>query len=796
MCLPLFSIMSEGGSLSSIVRDYFRYVAKDDSKPPQERVLSIMGAAVKFTGHASKTGDEETLNYLLSEGYIRDFVLPLQKPDVVKVELTSDSEATSAPAECLEGAVATTPEFFAKYNIDPDKLCRITDALELLFPGGRNGELGKKLFKNAYCSFTNSIDGKLQDLLTEVKNGKKTFRFVRGRNIPLLWQRLLSRDVSWKKQLPEQLISDVMSYGAKYLVSGKETTQEVVMDESMFLLKYGIVGEMQYSLNKALELLFPDGQSFSSLYQKILVDKRTANLDKSMSDFIFDETKGKKNLHMIIGKNFPAFLRKVIEHYGKQYLPWKDDPPKGFTSIAELLQLSSDKDASLGVVVKKEALPSEVSSLPLLKQLDDLMYCDEELSDLLKSARSSNRVDDVQGAISWSSTALSYLEHLKGRSDEVKRLLRLANTRSVLALYYKDFNNDRALENVNESIKLLNSLDNDVLNNPAVRYLLAKQYFTRGNINYRLNLNQSKDVGEATRILWLLFQEKKLVCASEFELLHYCLRNVSLNEDANWHIRFEMAGKRKEVYSYMIDKQIRSEVFDPAQELIMIDTFLSGRNMMLYRNLDELVLDDPKVENFIIQGMAAKRNSDKQGYLDNFKGAIEYLLGIEGEVDEVKRQLKIGLIYEELGMFCKEDGVLQEAIKFKELAVRSLEFVVSRIPDSLELQKEIANDCLSIANMKYKLKQDDTSELKKAHKYLWPLFEKEIITDSEDYISLARVLYFLSKRSEGEERVAILNQRLQFYAHAKSKNITIPYVNNIDVEILFVKRKLAELTSS
>lgn len=808
--------MVDGGSLVNIVRDHFSYIAKDASKNSQQKLVEILCAAVRFTNQATKTDDKEALKYLLDQTYIKDLGL-LQTQDIADSSRQEQHAEKDAGLEARVEGQDLAPQkdipkvdlsFFAKYDIDKDKDYGIADAVELLFPEGRDSELGKKYYHNAYYLIRNNSDD-FKDIVIAVKKIERVRKYIKGFNIPLLWKTILSKRTSWKNEFPEELVNDVINYGSKVIVKEepvpKNIGDKVQVPVRNFLNKFELSSDGEYCLKDVLGVLFPGGEDsalYKDRFQQFYQSVAFSVLFKALVNDGKDEWS-----HMVRASNIHSLLQIIIE----RGISWQSQISVDLINEIMNYRLSSEEGAKPGeVVVDAEELQvesldqiveeissSEDSQSNLLSQLYDLMYFDDELDGLLKSATSSNKVKDVHGAVSWSNMAVTYLEGLKGSIDEIGRILRITYSKSVITLYYKDFDNKKALETINASIDLLKTLDKDTLENPAVLYFLARQYFTRSNISYKLDLDQHQDIVDAEKILWSLFKDNKLSIAPEFETLHYCLVRISTSKHPDWDERIKIAEKRKQIYSYMIEREIKSNILNLPEEIELINVFLSGRNINLYKKFKDLVLEDSTVDSLMTKGMRARRFNDRQECINNFEGAVNYLRGLEGRVDEVKRQLRLGLVYEELGMFYKEGGIIRDAIRFKELAVQSLEFVASNVPNPLDFQKDIANDCLTIANLKYKLNQDDTEELKKAQKYLWIFFEKGMLNGNQDYFSLNRALFFLGKRLKGDELVENLNQQIQFYQHLKSKRITIPHFHGtIDDEIEKVQKKLARVEST
>lgn len=172
-----------------------------------QRVL--MNKEVMTLVHSYKKGDKKLY-------FVKGANVPLMYRLVIESEFIEwkDKLPTHFLDDVLNYDLSKVPRkvemFMGRFEVSPDSQYKLVDVLEVLCPSGANSREGR--FTQLYQSVAFSVSFK--DLITEEKNGTGGgVYYVKGNNVQSLLNAILTRGLSWKAELSQELLDTINGNG-------------------------------------------------------------------------------------------------------------------------------------------------------------------------------------------------------------------------------------------------------------------------------------------------------------------------------------------------------------------------------------------------------------------------------------------------------------------------------------------------------------------------------------------------------------------------------------------------------
>src|SRR3989344_1011568 len=193
--------MAELPSLTDIARTYVGYVAADTSKSPADKIQELHSASVALSSTAALSGDQQTLDYLLSDDYRNTIGNLFRKPETVL-----DPQDLSSPvSRSALSEDATT--FLRRHELNPLERYGINECI-IKFPAPME-DLRRNVYQRLYVSLGRSNTALP---IQSDKTGSRTTYFVVGVDVPLLWKYMIDTYEDVRAKATPEFIASVHRY--------------------------------------------------------------------------------------------------------------------------------------------------------------------------------------------------------------------------------------------------------------------------------------------------------------------------------------------------------------------------------------------------------------------------------------------------------------------------------------------------------------------------------------------------------------------------------------------------------
>lgn len=182
------------------------------------------------------------------------------------------------------------------------------------------------------------------------------------------------------------------------------------------------------------------------------------------------------------------------------------------------------------------------------------------------------------------------------------------------------------------------------------------------------------------------------------------------------------------------------------------------------RRVEELVISDIGYHRLLGEGRDAIKAGDRQTGINCLEATIDRLKQLNDIENEDAVALAMGSTYQEIAIHYRDQGMLREAVEVKEEGIRCFKRVEHKLENPHQLWLGVARDYLTIANLKYKLNEDDSNAFRQAEVYLWALFEQGKLNDNLSFEDLIRALRYSSRslRNNGDVIINLERQKVVY----------------------------------